>query len=214
MDAIKYFINGENFKKFGIYVSASHGILDLPKLRKPDTTVWPDYHGEVVDLKAKYYEPRKITLSCFLGASNEVDFTTKVLAFREQFSKPGTARLQINVIPNKPLVFEVYNNEELRVTKVWEDSRMTGTFTLRLVEPEPLKKVLKVQGTSASLTITSQKMLTIRWGDGKTTNDLSGTNRSITHTYASSGTYYIIVAGCIEEIEALTTTAETVWERL
>ena len=43
---------------------------------------WDDYHGEEVDLRHKYYEPREITLSCFVKAENKADFIEKNVGFR------------------------------------------------------------------------------------------------------------------------------------
>lgn len=69
---------------------------------------WDNYHGEAVDLQHKFYEPREITLSCFIKAESKNDFITQVSKFEQQFDRKGTQRLVIDVHPIKPLIYEVY----------------------------------------------------------------------------------------------------------
>ncbi len=213
MGRANYYINGKNLKDFGVHVSASSGVLGLPKLRKPKSHVWEDYHGEVVDLKAKYYEPRNIRLQCFIKANNEADFAAKMVAFTQEFSRPGTSRLQIDVIPEKPLVYEVYCPSAVDPKKEWDNGQMVGTFSLNLVEAEPLKRVLKITGQPATVSVKAPKIITIHWGDGEVITDIEG-ERDLSHSYPSSDTYYITISGGVEDIENLTTNAEVVWNRL
>ena len=61
---LEYFLNGVNFKEFDLHVESSTGVLDLPKLKTPASVDWADYHGKVIDLTAKRYQEREITLNC------------------------------------------------------------------------------------------------------------------------------------------------------
>lgn len=214
-----YLIDGVNLNTYGVYVSGSDGLLSRPKVKTPLSQSWQDYHGEVVDLSRKYYESRKITLKCFLKATSNEDFINKTNTFLALLDAPGTRRLMVSVDSAKPLVFEVYVLDPVDPDKKWHSGKMVGTFTLNLIEHSPVKKVLKhirtdVASKTASITITSTKLVDIYWGDGAVTNDVFGTNQTITHDYAANGTYHIIVAGCIDEITSLTSNATVVWIKL
>ena len=216
---LTYSIDGKDFKDWDIYVSSSDGLLDRPKLKKPLTMDWAEYHGEIVDLAHKRVEPRVITLKCWMKAAGKVDFANKINDFLDVFSKEGTQRLMVDIHPVKPLVYEVYNADGVSIEKRWHDDLMIGTFTLKLREPDPVKKVLRHQKVNeatkeVSITLTSAKAVVIYWGDGTYTNDIYGENINVKHNYADNGIYYVIVAGVIEDITSFTTNAIVVWNKL
>jgi hypothetical protein len=214
-----YTIDGHDFKDYGIYVSASDGLLSRPKLKDPLTVNWDNYHGESVDLMHKFIEARDITLSCFVKAESKIDFIKRVNDFAHLFDKKGTNRLVVDVHPVKPLIYEVYIKDEIEVSKTWNDSLMVGTFKLKLREPEPVKKVLKhIRVSEATktckITLTSTKYVNIYWGDGKVDYDIAGKDVSVQHEYTENGDYFPVVTGCIDEITSFTTNAIIVWERI
>lgn len=210
--ALSYKIDGVDFKSFGVWVSKSEGFVDGLTMKEPQTTNWQGEHGEVPDLAAPRYNAREITLDCFIEASNKFDFLTKVKAFLAAFYKPDLRKLELS-ISSKPLIYMVYTPAALEVEKRWSDSQMIGTFKLQLKEPQPIKRLLKITGTSVSITFTSSNPINIYWGDGSKLLDAYGTAQTKTHTYATSGTYYILITGVIEEISSFTTTADVVWSK-
>lgn len=212
---ILYTLDGRDFRDYGIYVSDSAGIIDLPKMKGVSSVSWDDYHGEEVDLRHKYYEPREITLSCFVKAENKADFIEKISAFVLQFTKRGLCRLVIYAVDGKPLVYDVYCKDGISITKKWSDKLMVGTFKLKVVEPHPIKRVLSFFGSGrCSITLTSKKMVSIFWGDGTADEDVSGNSVTISHNYSGSGANYPVVAGCIDEIDSMNTNASIVWDKL
>lgn len=216
---IAYLVDGINFKTFNVFVSGSDGILNRPKLKTPTSISWDDYHGESVDLMHKFYEPREITLSCFKKAASKIGFITELAAFERQFDKQGTQRLVIDVHPVKPLIYEVYCKDAIEITKEWNDQLMVGTFKLKLVEPEPVKRVLKhirvgESTKTCTITISTRKYVNIYWGDGTVDYDVFGTDKVITHDYAANGDYFPVVTGCIDEIMKFETNAIVVWEKI
>lgn len=219
---IVYKIDNVNLKDYGVFISASEGLLSRPKPKKTVAVDWADYNGSVVDLSKRLYEPREIELSCFIKADSQGEFIAKCNTFLNVFDKTGTRRLEVYVdyeTTPKPLVFEVYSSDNLEFAKKWNSSTMVGTFKLKLTEPEPVKKVLKYTRTSdanktVSITFTSAKLLNIYWGDGSHTYDASGTAITATHDFTANGTYYIVVTGNIDEITSLTTTGSIVWNKL
>lgn len=209
MSAVKqltYYIDGVDLKEYGVYVSASEGLLDRPKMKAPLSVSWDNYHGSCVDLNHKFYENREITLSCFIKAEGKGDFVSKVNQFLQVFDKKGTNRLMVDIHPTKPLVYEVYSSDNIAIKKTWDDNLMVGTFSLKLIEPSPVKKVLKFMrvGESTkdcSIKLTITKLVDIYWGDGEVDTDIYGTDVTINHTFKNNGDYYIIVAGCVDEID-------------
>ena len=216
-----YFIDGVNIKEaYGVCVSGSDGVLDRPKLKAPLSLDWSNYHGEVVDLNHKYYEPREITLSCFVKADTKMDFINKVSQFTKLFDKNGTQRLMISVHPTKPLIYEVYCKDAIAISKTWSNDLMVGTFKLKLIEPEPVKRILKhfkVGSSSATcqILLKSIKSLNIYWGDGSVDHDIYSENgQGFAHTYTNDGEYFIVITGCISEIAEFSTNAIVVWNEL
>jgi hypothetical protein len=212
---LNYSIDGINFKEFDVTVSDSAGVLDLPKSKEPFSVDWPDYHGTVVDLTKRRVGVREIELKCWIKAAGYKDFATKVNSFTNMFRKSGTHRLSIDIHPTKPLVYEVYNDSGISISKRWRSELMAGTFTLKLTEPEPVKRVIRHQKSSAgtktlTITLTSDKVVTVYWGDG-TQDEMYGTNISRSHQYDKDGIYYAIVAGVIEEITSFSTNGIIVW---
>lgn len=216
---LAYTIEGTDFKVWDIYVSESNGLLDRPKMKAPLSIDWPDYHGEVIDLQNKRFEAREITLNCFMKATGKIDFVTKLNDFLDIFSKDGTQRLTVDIHPTKPLVYEIYNESGLSITKRWNDDLMIGTFSLKLKEPNPVKRVVRHQRISTAtktltITLTSDKAVTIFWGDGTKSEDIYGTNITVSHEYTTEGIYYAVIAGVIEDIANFSTNGIIVWNKL
>ncbi|GAE14590.1 hypothetical protein JCM6292_749 [Bacteroides pyogenes JCM 6292] len=214
-----YLLDGVDFKEYGVYVSGSDGIMNRPKMKAPATLSWDNYHGESVDLAHKFYESREITLSCFVKAESKIDFIKKVTTFEQQFDKVGTNRLVIDVHPVKPLIYEVYCKDAIEIQKEWSDELMVGTFKLKLIEPEPVKRVLKhirvnESTKTCTITLTSSKYVNIYWGDGSVDYDISGDSVTVKHYYDVNGDYFPVVTGCIDEISSFDTNAIIVWERI
>ena len=204
---ITYKINGNSFKNYGVRVQASTGMFDAPEIKPPVTIEWQDYHGDFVDLNDVRYKSKVIELDCWLYASSAEGFVQKCTSFINQFYGSGTKRLHFdNGI--KVFVYEVYLATGLKIEKKWRPSQMIGSFKLTLNEPQPIKRsilfIRNDDNTTASITLNSPKLVTIYWGDGTKTDNVFG-EVTKTHTYASNGYYYIIVAGVIEEITSFST---------
>lgn len=233
---LAYLLDGIDFKTYGVCVSKGKGFTDGLKMKDPLKVEFNGYHGEAIDLTRPRFEAREITLECFIDkAGGKMAFVQAMMEFLEQFHAKhqlpngtpagaelcaaGLHRLTLDIHPTKPLIYEVYLPDATDIDKEWNDKRMIGTFTLILREPEPVKRVLKHMRTSEankriSITLTSSKLVNIYWGDGTTTQDVCGTNVTVTHDYAYNGEYYAVITGVIEDIEAFSTNAIIVWNKL
>lgn len=216
---IVYHIDQVDIATYGVHVSASDGLLSKPSYKKSLAHNWADYHGEVIDLTKRSYEPRSIKLDCFIMAESKEEFLTKCNTFLSIFDQTGTRRLKVTVDPSKPLLYEVYIDGDIDVKKEWNDGQMIGRFSLKLTEPEPLKRVLKYTRSSdatktVTITITSTKLVNIYWGDGTYTYDVSGTSLVVSHDYITDGDFYIVITGNIDEITSLTHNGTLIWSKL
>jgi hypothetical protein len=219
MEAVVYKLDGIDFRNYGVFVSDSDGIINRPKLKSPASVSWDNYHGEAVDLQNKFYEPREIVLSCFIRADSKTEFINRASVFEQLFDRRGTNRLVVEANPEKPLIYEVYCKDEIAISKKWSDTALVGTFKLKLIEPEPVKRVLRFVRISeatktCTITLTSVKYLNIYWGDGKVDWDVAGNNVMATHDYAQNGDYFVVITGCVDEITAFSTNAVVVWIKL
>lgn len=219
---VEYYIDGRNFKEFGVYVTKSSGLNGRLERKEALQVDWDNYHGTVRDKKRPRYKSREITLGCMIEASGRSAFVEWCSLFFNMFDGAGNHRLKIEYDGNtKPLEYEVELLDEVDPEKQWgtySNETMVGTFTLKLVEDEPVKKVLRHIGTAAksvaTITTTSSKLLNIYWGDGTHTYNVSGTDKTVEHTYEQPGEYDIIVTGVIEEIEKFSTNAIVIWDIL
>lgn len=219
---VEYYIDGQNFKDYGVYVSASSGLVGRLAQKDALQVDWDNYHGIVRNRSRKRYKERTINLDCFIEASGRSAFVDWCSRFFSLFDGDGTHRLTVEYDGKaKPLVYEVDLLDDTDVDKDWgnyNDELMVGTFKLKLVEDEPVKRVLRhisaSDNSKATITVTSNKKLNIYWGDGTHTYNVSGNEQVIEHTYTLSGEYDIIVSGVIEDIEKFETNAITVWELL
>lgn len=219
---VEYYIDGNNIKDYHVYVSSSKGLVGQLARKDGLETDWEGYHGIARDKARKRYKERTITLECFIEAPSRSAYVERVMAFFSLFEADGNHRLKVEYDGDtKPLVYEVELLDETDPSKTWgkyNNDLMVGTFTLKLTEDEPVKRVLRHIATSAnsvaSITFSSYKMYSIYWGDGSHTYNVSGTNKTVEHTYAEAGTYDIIIAGVIEVLEDFSTNAIVVWETL
>lgn len=219
---VEYYVDGHNFKDYGVYVSASDGLVGRLAQKESLSVDYDNYHGVVRDRKRKRFKERTISLKCFIEASSRSAFVEWLNRFLALFDGDHTRRLKVEYDGTaKPLVYEVDLLDESPVDKKWggyNDDLMVGKFPLKLTEDEPVKRVLRhISGTSnskATITVSTYKLLNIYWGDGTHTFNVGGNNTTVEHTYALPGEYDIIVTGVIEDIEQFETNAITVWELL
>ncbi|MBA4852085.1 hypothetical protein [Emticicia sp. BO119] len=208
---VTYKIDNVSFASLGVYVMKSVGMQDMPTMKEPLIIDWPDGHGLQVDLVVPRYNAREIELDCFIRAAGKLDFFNKVRTFLQSLQKPELCKLEF-WMSDKPVIYMVYLADGVNIEKQWRANDMFGTFTLKLIEPSPVKRLLKRTGSVSVLSFSSENPIDIYWGDG--TKDLGKFGEvSITHSYSSSGTYYILICGVIEEIEDFETDASFVWSK-
>ena len=170
MGEVRYSINGKYFKDYGIYVSSSLGLLDALKRKPIKTYDWKEYHGESLDLTSPKFEAREIVLNCFIKGNNYQEmfdnFRNIVLS---EFQKSGTQRLLVEPFGYKSLPFEVYLSDDVKIAKEFSESTSIGVFSIKLIEPNPIKKVLYTTSNTLNLSYNSSKETEIFFVNGEKT---------------------------------------------
>ena len=100
--------------------------------------------------------------------------------------------------------------DDVQLNKTFKDGKMVGIFTLKLIEPNPIKKVLRVNGNMLHLSYNSKFETEISYGNGE--KDIAYSNASLSKVLPSGS--IVVIAGNIENISNLITDAEVLWERL
>jgi len=194
MGEVKYSINGKYFKDYGIYVSSSLGLLDALKRKPIKTYDWPEYHGESLDLTSPKFEAREIVLNCFVKGDNYQEmfdnFRNVVLS---EFQKSGTQRLLVEPFGYKALPFEVYMIDEVKIIKEFSESTSIGVFSIKLIEPNPIKKVLYTTSDTLNLSYNSSKETEIFFVNGEKTiakGNVSLSNKSLANRVVSGYNFH------------------------
>lgn len=198
MSEVKYFINNENFRDYEVYVSDSIGFTDALERKAVQSYDWAEYHGTSPDLRNAKFKERKIQLKCFVDGENWEVMNARFLDFKNQFTKTGTQRLHVVPFEFKTLAYEVYMQDDIALEKTFRKGRMVGVFTINLVEPNPIKTILKTNLDSFKLSYESTTETEIFFGDGtKQTarGNVNFTKNYESPSYESSGINLISVSG-------------------
>ncbi|MCU7583733.1 galactose-binding protein, partial [Riemerella anatipestifer] len=67
----------------------------------------------------------------------------------------GLARLVIEYLGNA-LVFDVYLSDGVELEKSFKEGKMVGFFTLKMKDPNPIKRVFKLVGSDLQLSFNAQ----------------------------------------------------------
>ena len=206
---VGYYVDGYKFVSYGVYVSASSGITTLPGIKDPLTYNWGTHNGIDYFSDGVRYKERTITLKCFIEASGYADLLNKAVSFFGRFAMNGTRRLKITA-GGKILVYQVICKDAISLTPDFRDpNKCVGTFTLKLIEPEPVKRVLSGGG---SITIESPTPVNIYWGDGTHNYDVGGGGEAVTVSHSCSGE--TIITGEPNDFTSFSSSSSILWSRL
>ncbi|QDZ63218.1 hypothetical protein EVD20_12045 [Elizabethkingia bruuniana] len=167
MGKINWSINGKNFESFGIKVSSSRGLGDDLKQKERQSYNWPGRNGRQYNLNSKpKYEERIIELDCFIVGNDWDLMVNQFNLFTSEFSKIGTQRLIVEVFSFRQRVYDIILSDKTVLNEVKQEGQNFGTFTIKLLEPEPIKKVLYSESTNLQLSFNTPSSVIINI-DGK-----------------------------------------------
>lgn len=167
MSEVKYSLNGKSFKDFGVYVSDSLGLVGLLESKNITQYDWAEYHGIAPNLRKPKFKERTIELKCFIRGEDWEELFNSFMEFViGEFSKSGTQRLHVEPFGFKTLPYEVFMKDEVKPEKIFSTGEMFATFSLKFIEPNPIKKVLKTTLDTFSLSYDIDSETEIFFGDG------------------------------------------------
>ncbi|WP_024568747.1 phage tail family protein [Elizabethkingia anophelis] len=167
MGKINWSINGKNFESFGIKVSSSRGLGDDLKQKERQSYNWPGRNGRQYNLNSKpKYEERIIELDCFIVGNDWDLMVNQFNLFTSEFSKIGTQRFIVEVFSFRQRVYDIILSDKTVLNEVKQEGQNFGTFTLKFVEPEPIKKILYTESTNLQLSFNTPSSVIINI-DGK-----------------------------------------------
>lgn len=165
MGEVNYSLNGKVFRDFGVRVAKSDGLLGKLKPREQNTYKWPGYHGRQSDpMQKPEYEERNISLDCWIVGDSWESMKIKYDELLSVFDSAGTQRLIISPFGYKPLVYDVKLSDSSELQKEFQDGEMVGVFNLKMVEENPIKKILRIESSELHLSFKSGKWVDINTG--------------------------------------------------
>lgn len=159
MKFVEYSFNGKYFRSFKVFVSQSKGLLDKLKPKAKKTYDWAEHHGKEVDLSKPKYEEREIELKGWVEGETWQEMKQNFDTLLSEFDKEGLVRLVVDF--GKELVYDVYLTDEVALEKTFREGRQVGFFTLKMREPNPVKKVLKLEGDNLQLSFISHNWVEV-----------------------------------------------------
>lgn len=211
---VHYYIDGQDIAGvFGVFVESSSGLFQKPQEKESLTVDWYGKNGVEKDVSSIRYDEREIALNCFITAKTYDQFISQVQDFCNLLTGTGSHRLRVKVRGCRPLVYEVYHPSQITISPEWNEKTCVGTFTLKLVEPEPVKIVLSISG-NASIRLASKSAAHIYWGDGTHTFDVSGDGKPQTITKTLPEMSEVIIAVETKDLIELTHNGSIIWNRL
>ncbi|QYR03382.1 galactose-binding protein [Riemerella anatipestifer] len=157
---VLYTLNGKYFKDFGVFISESKGLLDKPKLKSRRSYDWAEYHGKAIDLAKPKYDEREIELKGWVEGETWSQMKTNFDTLLSEFDKEGLQRLVIEYLGNA-LVFDVYLSDGVELEKSFKEGKMVGLFTLKMKDPNPIKRVFKLVGNDLQLSFNAQSWVEV-----------------------------------------------------
>ena len=212
MAVVVYLLDNIPFKNYNVFVSDSSGIFDKTKFKEGTKKDWSDEHGFDVDLQNRFKDSRSITINCFIHAKSISECITKYNDFLNAIDKKGSRRLSVIIDDNLRMEAQVFREDAAETKLIYNSSDAVGTFDLKLTENFPVKTILKKSENETTITLKSDKVMVINWGDG-IEQYTSPSTESYTHKYIGNDDRYIIIYGDLDSITNFQTNADILWSK-
>ncbi|WP_333661606.1 hypothetical protein [Chishuiella changwenlii] len=211
MVAVVYLLDNIPFKNYNVLVSDSSGIFDKTKFKEGIKKDWSDEHGFDVDLQNRFKDSRTISISCFVYAKSLKEAIEKYNTFLNEIDKKGSKRISV-IVDSLRMECQVFRDNSAETNLIYNDSDAVATFTLNLIENFPVKRILQSKSKTTTITISSNKVMVINWGDG-VEQYTSSSIQNYSHTYLNDNIYYPIIMGDLDTITQFQTNADILWSK-
>ena len=197
---------------YGVTVESSEGMIGRPKMKSIEAFDWKYLNGSTPDLQNRRYVNREIELHCWVTASTKQGMIDRFNNLTRFFASDELIFMRVTFdnndgqlsSVNKGLFYMVYLDGISEPDFKWRFGKQLVKFTIRLIEPCPVKKVLKYVCTSGVTTvgydISSETDIDIYTSGGvKVVGVTEGTG-----TIEMQNGEYVIAAGDIEHADHIT----------
>lgn len=207
-----------NLSDLSINVSSATGIADKLEAKEPLNFSWKDEHGIDYDTENIFYDARKIKLKCNMICNNIADYLQKSNKLNTILGNSNSLFLVADFsgyesdLESTPLIFKVISLGIVEHDKKWRNQKFVIEFDIDLIEPKPVKMVLKKQGAGSSkIVISTPEIIEI--------SDMFGNTQILTgdlqeYLKPSLDTEYFILSGNIKNVSIDETTLDLVWKIL
>lgn len=194
--------------EYKAYINKIDGIYALP-VRPLRRTKWEGVHGSQAHRNARRFDSRTITLEVTFRAEGS-DARTRAASLRALLYPTGRP-LRLDIYNDTGTIDEIYDvdTEQENLSDVIYNEMLTTQIVF--VEAEPIKNIYACTGLNATaqFTITTPGVLTISWGDGTYSEDVTTGTHS--HTYTDGRSLrYIIVSGNFDGVTISPSTGTTI----
>lgn len=197
---------------YGVTVESSEGMIGRPKMKSVEAFDWKYLNGSTPDLHNRRYVNREIELHCWITASTKQGMIDRMNNLTKFFASDELIFMHVSfdnndgsqVSVNKGLFYMVYLDSISEPNFKWRFGKQLAKFTIRLIEPCPVKKVMKLTSTSGETAIdydiSSETDIDIYTSGGvKVLGVTEGTG-----TIEMENGEYVIAAGDIEHADHIT----------
>lgn len=167
MGRIDYSLNGIKFRDYNIFISSGfRSLFSGLKLRDNTSYVWNGYNGAQSDPTEKpMFAPREIVLVGWVEGESWIQMKNRFDTIILEFSNPGTQRLICEAYGEKTIVCDVKLKDGVPdLEGKTKDGKNIGVFTLKMVEENPIKKILRLEASELQLSFKSGKWVDINTG--------------------------------------------------
>lgn len=145
---------------YGVTVESSEGLEGKPALKSVDSFEWKYLHGSIPDLRNRRYENKEIKLNCWISASSKQMLVESLNNFLGFFSYDELLWMKVSwdnndghgtIVPDphasKGIFSLVYLKSVSSIEYKYRFGNQMAKFTLTLIDPYPMKRVVKYSGT-------------------------------------------------------------------
>lgn len=146
---------------YGVTVESSEGLVGKPAMKNVEAFDWKYLHGSVPDLRNRRYENKEIKLNCWISADSKQKLVESLNEFLGFFSHDELMWMKVSwdnndghviVIPDphasKGVFSLVYLKSVSAIDYKYRFGKQIAKFSLTLIDPYPMKRVVKYQGIS------------------------------------------------------------------
>lgn len=220
-------LNGVDLGQYGLHVKPNgyRGLLDFPTLKNTGNNwIDQDYTEAPQRLIEMQFEPRVITIDCFVVGSRWSDLTSKLTGIKKLLTFNGLKILRCSDVSERSYVVFLQKSTILNPYKYFKNTKMVAEFKLVFEEPQPFNVQFWWDATSVSKLVSiiinkspkansgeshRQSYINIWRTGGVVTHSLEKSDYELSLILSSGyGVYPLVITGAIDDIATITVNSQ------